>query len=114
MHVAMRALVKVAAHTGDSTSLDWHPKRPFVLATGGSGDRCVKGETIRTCVEQYFKWFGNSNFHSWRIVWDLENCINVSKKDYSAGAFNANNTWNTAKSEVSNNSHSSSETEKSR
>ena len=44
MHVAMRALVKVAAHTGDATSLDWHPKRPFVLATGGSGDRCVKGE----------------------------------------------------------------------
>ena len=43
MHVAMRALVKVAAHTGDATTLDWHPTRPFVLATGGSGDRSVKG-----------------------------------------------------------------------
>ena len=47
MHVAMRALVKVAAHTGDATSLDWHPKRPFVLATGGSADRCVKGKHRR-------------------------------------------------------------------
>jgi hypothetical protein len=44
MNVAMKSLVKVAAHTGDATSLDWHPTRPYVIATGGSGDRCVKGE----------------------------------------------------------------------
>lgn len=43
MHVSVRAIVKIAAHTGDATSLDWHPLRPYVLATGGAGDRCVKG-----------------------------------------------------------------------
>ena len=42
MHVAVKALVKIAAHTGDASSLDWHPRWPFVVATGGSGDRCVK------------------------------------------------------------------------
>jgi hypothetical protein len=36
--------VKIAAHAGDATSLDWHPTRPYVIATGGSGDRCVKGK----------------------------------------------------------------------
>jgi WD40 repeat protein len=45
MHVASRALVKIAAHTGDATSLDWHPTKPYVIATGGAGDRCVKGKS---------------------------------------------------------------------
>jgi hypothetical protein len=46
MHVSSRALVKIAAHTGDATSLDWHPTKPYVIATGGAGDRCVKGESL--------------------------------------------------------------------
>lgn len=44
MHVSMKAIVKIAAHTGDATCLDWHPTRPYIVATGGSGDRCVKGK----------------------------------------------------------------------
>lgn len=43
MHVSWKSIVKIAAHAGDATSLDWHPTRPYVIATGGSGDRCVKG-----------------------------------------------------------------------
>jgi hypothetical protein len=46
MHVSSRAMVKIAAHTGDATSLDWHPTKPYVIATGGAGDRCVKGESL--------------------------------------------------------------------
>jgi WD40 repeat protein len=38
MHITVKALVKIAAHTGDATSLDWHPTRRFVVATGGSLD----------------------------------------------------------------------------
>jgi len=42
MHVSSKALVKIAAHTGDAASLDWHPRWPYVVATGGSSDRFVK------------------------------------------------------------------------
>ena len=42
MHVTVKALVKIAAHTGDAASLDWHPRWPYVVATGGSSDRSVK------------------------------------------------------------------------
>ena len=51
MHVPMRAMAKIAAHTVDATCLDWHPTRPYVVATGGAGDRCVKG----TCSE-FISW----------------------------------------------------------
>ena len=44
MHVTWKSIVKIAAHAGEATSLDWHPTRPYVIATGGSGDRCVKGK----------------------------------------------------------------------
>jgi WD repeat-containing protein 24 len=87
MHVSVRAMVKIAAHTGDATSLDWHPTRPFVIATGGSGDRTVK-------------------------VWNLQSALDKSGKDAQDHcSVSANsNTW---KSEVSTNSQSSSETDKS-
>jgi WD repeat-containing protein 24 len=44
MFVAARPIVKISAHAGDATSLDWHPTKPFVIATGGAGDRCVKSK----------------------------------------------------------------------
>ena len=37
-----RAVVKLTAHSGEATCLDWHPRRPHILATGGASDRCVK------------------------------------------------------------------------
>jgi WD repeat-containing protein 24 len=40
--VSARALVKLNAHSGDATSLDWHPTRRNIIATGGARDRCVK------------------------------------------------------------------------
>jgi len=43
-HVTWKALVKIAAHDGDASSLDWHPTRPYVIATGGSSDKFVKGK----------------------------------------------------------------------
>jgi WD40 repeat protein len=41
MHVRVRALVKIAAHSGDATTLSWHPspRMEFVVATGGATDR---------------------------------------------------------------------------
>jgi WD40 repeat protein len=42
-HIAGRALFKFSAHSGEATTLDWHPLRPTIIATGGgSVDRCVK------------------------------------------------------------------------
>jgi WD repeat-containing protein 24 len=87
MHVSVRAMVKIAAHTGDATSLDWHPTRSFVIATGGSGDRTVK-------------------------VWNLKSALDSNAKDGQDHSFMSANS-NTWKSEVSTNSQSSSETDKS-
>jgi WD40 repeat protein len=33
---------KIAAHDTGASTLDWHPTRPYVIATGGSADRSVK------------------------------------------------------------------------
>lgn len=87
MHVSVRAITKVAAHTGDAISLDWHPTRPYYIATGGSSDRTVK-------------------------VWNLQSALDMGSKevqDHSSISANSN-TW---KSEVSTTSQSSSETDKS-
>ncbi|GKY92256.1 hypothetical protein MPSEU_000196700 [Mayamaea pseudoterrestris] len=54
-HVTIRALVKLTAHAGDATSLDWHPLRKHVVATGGANDRTVK-------------------------IWNLEAYLNVMSK----------------------------------
>ena len=51
MHVSIKALVKIAAHTGDAASLDWHPRWPFVVATGGSSDRLVKIWDLESSLE---------------------------------------------------------------
>lgn len=42
MFVSARPIVKISAHAGDATTLDWHPTKPYIIATGGAGDRCVK------------------------------------------------------------------------
>jgi WD40 repeat protein len=40
-----RPIVRIAAHAREATSLDWHPWRRNILATGGS-DRTVKGRLL--------------------------------------------------------------------
>ena len=57
MHVPSRAMAKIAAHTVDATCLDWHPTRPYVIATGGAGDRCVKGTWWGFAHEQAYSLF---------------------------------------------------------
>ena len=86
MFLSAKALVKIAAHTKDATTLDWHPINPFLVATGGGQDRCVK-------------------------VWDLESFLNMDKHqgDHTSITINSN-TWGTTQST---NSTNSSETEKS-
>jgi WD40 repeat protein len=42
MHLPKPAMLKMTAHAGDATSIDWHPTKPNILATGGASDRCVK------------------------------------------------------------------------
>lgn len=34
--------VRIQAHDGEASSVDWHPSRPYIVATGGAGDRSVK------------------------------------------------------------------------
>ena len=64
MNVKAKALLKITAHSGESTTLAWHPIQPNVVATGGASDRCVK-------------------------VWDLESYLSM-KKDDSNMASNVN------------------------
>eukprot|EP00536_Pseudo-nitzschia_multiseries_P002425 jgi/Psemu1/251619/estExt_Genewise1Plus.C_320062 len=61
MHVAFKALVKIAAHTGDAASLDWHPRWPYIVATGGSGDRFVKIWDLESTLDPILNGQGNSN-----------------------------------------------------
>ncbi len=63
-NVKAKALLKITAHSGESTTLAWHPIQPNVVATGGASDRCVK-------------------------VWDLESYLSM-KKDDSNMASNVN------------------------
>jgi len=42
IRVTARPWVKVAAHAGEATTIDWHPTRPCIIATGGGRDRRVK------------------------------------------------------------------------
>jgi len=56
MHVRARAMLKMTAHSGDATTLDWHPLWPNVIATGGATDRSVK-------------------------IWDLESYLELDSKD---------------------------------
>ena len=41
-YVSARAILKMAVHSGDASTLDWHPVHPYILATGGASDRSVK------------------------------------------------------------------------
>ena len=83
MHVPFKALVKIAAHTGDASSLDFHPRKPFI-ATGGSADHCVKIWNLESSLDSIFS--NNKN----------------SKETHQYYHENAN-TWNTNRSELSTN-----------
>lgn len=39
---------KIAAHGTGASTLDWHPTRPYVIATGGIADWSVKS-TMQLC-----------------------------------------------------------------
>lgn len=52
MNVPPKAMVKMTAHSGDATTLDWHPLHSGIIATGGASDRSVK-------------------------VWDLDSYLNI-------------------------------------
>jgi hypothetical protein len=108
--VASRAIVKIVAHTGDATTLDWHPTRPYVIATGGAGDRCVKG-TNKLLVSAKQNTTCSHHHDFLLLVWNLESYVNMNKRDENI-AINSGTT-NTVKSELSTNSDDSSETERS-
>ena len=44
MRVTARPWMKIPAHSGEATTVDWHPTRPYIIATGGGRDRSVKSE----------------------------------------------------------------------
>lgn len=56
--------VRIQAHHGEATTVDWHPTRPYTVATGGAVDRCVK-------------------------IWDLEAMMSL----HSGRADRATNSW---------------------
>lgn len=49
----------MAAHSGDASTVDWHPVKPYILATGGASDRSVK-------------------------VWDLEKELSILHTNHNA------------------------------
>ena len=78
MFLPQRALVKMTAHSGDATTLDWHPTRKDILATGGANDRSVK-------------------------VWDLENYLNMNRDDaYMSSNMNTMTSVQTSATDSSN------------
>ena len=95
MHVSIKALVKIAAHTGDASSLDFHPQRPFIVATGGSADRCVKIWDLESSLKFIVNTNTNRNIHH----------------HYQNNHENSNSTWTSTKSNVSNDSANSSESQ---
>jgi WD40 repeat protein len=68
--VPVRPLAKLNVHSGDAITLDWHPRRPFIVATGGARDRCVK-------------------------VWNLESYLNLDSPG-SGGAIVTTSTMSTS------------------
>jgi WD repeat-containing protein 24 len=83
MHLPSRAMVKMTAHSGDATTLDWHPTRRYLVATGGAGDRSVK-------------------------VWDLEVQLSM-EKDESYMERNSNTVTSRAESTGTNDSSTGNE-----
>lgn len=41
---------KIGAHGAEASTLDWHPTRPYVIATGGVADRSVKSTLMPCCL----------------------------------------------------------------
>lgn len=76
--VVARPFLRLAAHAGECTSVDWHPSRNFVLATGGGRDRSVKvwdveqslnlDSTIRTTYNTKLNSFSNRSDESGCII----------------------------------------------
>jgi hypothetical protein len=42
-----------SAHPGEATTVDWHPTRKYVIATGGGRDRNVKGNCQMSATHFY-------------------------------------------------------------
>lgn len=62
---------KIAAHDKGASTLDWHPTRPYVIATGGSADKSVKSTMpfIFVCCHSRHLFSHSLPFFQ---VWDLE------------------------------------------
>lgn len=46
--VTARPSMRVTAHDREATTVDWHPQKPYVIATGSAWDKTVKGTYRRT------------------------------------------------------------------
>jgi len=60
-----KPLLRENAHSGEATTVDWHPTRKYTIATGGGRDRSVK-------------------------VWDLESGLNIHKNEESTNNIKSN------------------------
>ena len=87
MHVTVKALVKIAAHTGDASSLDWHPRWPYVVATGGSADRCVKIWDLESSLDSIVN-YGNKKKNSNNRK-ELQHCHQENANTYSTNKSDA-------------------------
>ena len=107
MHVAVKALVKIAAHTGDAASLDWHPRWPFVVATGGSSDRFVKIWDLESSLALIVNTTNHDNNNKNQLS---RREITHSRKEVQRQNHHDNsNTHDTSKSDTSSYSATSSE-----
>lgn len=54
IHISHEPWVKErSAHPGEATTVDWHPTRRYVIATGGGRDRNVKGNCQMSATHFY-------------------------------------------------------------
>lgn len=66
IHVPATPWVRIQAHDGEATTVDWHPSRSYIVATGGAVDRCVKVWDLESSMSLH-SGRGNKTANSWSI-----------------------------------------------
>jgi hypothetical protein len=63
--VRSQAWVRIQVHDGEATTVDWHPTRKHIIATGGAGDRCVKVWDLESTMSLHGRGDKNANGRSY-------------------------------------------------
>jgi len=87
MRLTARPWIKIPAHAGEATSVDWHPTRRYTIATGGGRDRSVKSESnvanlFFSCRVCHLSLFRVRNLNNCNLVWDVQTGLSTESGDF--------------------------------